>query len=172
MKTKAYFVSKVHDATKAMVELLTDRLDDTGWELMLRLTSFSYLYNGGELTHCLQSNLLEQGLCSSSYWTVNGKEITAQQYLKLEASLSAKQSVLSEAYSVREQKYRLAGTAESITIVSAESGVYLYATASQETHDMLSEYYTLAEDPATLYSATDEDGMLWEMTELFSEDME
>jgi hypothetical protein len=171
MQTRTYFVTKQHEIAKAMVELLTDRLEDTGWELMLRHTCFMYLYSVGKQRHCLSSTLLEQGLCSSSYWTFNDEEVTAQRYLAYETEMSKQGAVLTAVVSVREQKYRLTSSSESITIRSAESGVYLTATGSTMTHDMLSEYYTLATDPTTLYSATDDEGQLWELTELVDEDL-
>lgn len=159
-----YFVTKHNDVAKATIGLLTERLDSEEWEVTTNTHTVTQVYRQRRSRRIL--SYVSLNLTAPSYvFLVDGKYVTLAKYLSAEQRLTESEAVLERILNVREHKYMLPGTAQRVSFLSSEEGVYLVANCSDETHTMLSEYYVLSNDPETLYSAVDESGDLWELTE-------
>lgn len=161
---KTYFVSKLHDAAKGMLSLLTDRLESSGWRVTCSTLSKVQIYSKGNRSRVLVTTSHDTlgGMMSHAYYE-GDQELTVGEYLAMQTQVSKLRMMLSQMLTVQETVYRFVGTAEMLAIYSSESGIFVRGVGSPSTHAMLSEYYTLAEDPETLYSAL-ADGFLYELT--------
>jgi hypothetical protein len=168
---KTYFVTSHHEMAKPMIQLLTDRLDDSGWSITLSKLSATQVYTKPRLkTRYILSTVSVQSAGGQSVAHMVGpKYCSLAKYLEAEQKLADADAVLQQIVTVHEHKYMLPGSAQHISFLASEAGVYLSANCTKQMHTVLSEYYKLSDDPEALYSAIDENGDLWELTDADSE---
>lgn len=162
---RTYFVSKLHEAAKGMLLLLTERLDGTGWRNTCNTLSQVQVYSKGNRTRVLIRTTHSELADTVTHTYYEGEnELSLGEYLAQQIQVTKLSMALMQVLTVQESVYRLIGTAEMIAVYSSETGIFVRAIGSADTHAMLAEYYTLAKDPETLYSATIE-GLLYELVE-------